>query len=82
MLVAPPGSMLLHLLGLYYGGMYRESTEMFLPSASCPMCSTLLLGLGKGDGKNDRHCGSCLHLATVSCLYLNRAQLSKESSGG
>ena len=45
--------------------------------------STLPLYLvGKRYGKNDRHCGNCQHLATVSCLYLNPPQFREESSRG
>ena len=69
------------LLVLYYGEMYRELIDRFLPVSSCLVCSILLLELVRGDRKNDRHCGSCLHLTIVFCLYLYPAQLNARSSG-
>ena len=73
--------MLVNLLGLYYGGMYMEPTDKILPIFSCPICSILLLELGRGNGKDNRHRGSYLHPATVSCLSLHAAQLNKKSNG-
>ena len=74
-------SVVVNLLVLYFGEMYREPTDRFLPVSSCLVCSILLLEMGRGDRKNDRHYGSCLHLATVFCLYLYPAQLNARSSG-
>ena len=74
-------SVVVNMLVLYYGEMYREPTDRFLPVSSCFVCSILLLELGRGDRKNDPHCGSCLHLATIFCLYLYPAQLNTRSSG-
>ena len=61
--------------------MYRDPTDGFLPVSSCSICFAVLLELGRGNGKNGRHCGSYLHIATISCLYLNVAKLNEKSNG-
>ena len=71
----------MNLLGLYYGEMYKKPTNRFLSLSSCFVYSILLLELGRGNGKNDRHYGSCLHLATISCLYWNATQLNEKYKG-
>ena len=79
--VSTTQNIVVNLLGLDYGEMYKEPTDRFLPISSCTICSLLLLELSRGDGRDDCHCGSCLHLATVFCLYWNATQLNEKSSG-
>ena len=43
--------------------------------------SFFVIGTEQREWKNDRYCGSCLHLATVFCLHWDAAQLNKKSSG-
>ena len=71
----------MNLLVLYWGEMYRKPTDRFLLVSSCSIRSMLLLELGRGDRKNDRHYGSCLHPASIFYLYLNATQLNEKSSG-
>ena len=61
--------------------LYKEPTAKFLPISSCSIYCLLLLELSRGNGKNNRHCGSYLHLAPVFRLCLN-ATLRYEKANG
>ena len=81
MLVAPPESVLVNLLDIYCCEMYRDTSDIFLHVSSCPMCFTLLLKLGRGNGKDNRHYGGYLHPTIVPCLYQRCAGKGKVKNG-